>query len=173
MAFYLPDSQPHNCECDFILIMRRHLSKHSAAQLENIKIKTSPIFTGVRKQTCCPVCVCVGEGGELSMFGRRNHAGYGSVNAHVLLRRIWLWRKKKGFVIFLWMENGSVLDLWWGGDIQRAAEWLSLRLPIRSVNKPPDPVWWILSWCLIMCNANTSPLPDHALLWKTHQSLVE
>ncbi len=92
MAFYLPDSQPHNCECDFILIMRRHLSKHSAAQLENIKIKTSPIFTGVRKQTCCPVCVCVG--GELSMFGRRNHAGYGSVNTHVLLRLIWLWRKK-------------------------------------------------------------------------------
>lgn len=43
--------------------------------------------------------VCVG--GKLSMFGRRNHAGYGSVNAHLLLRLqrtkiIWLWREKNG-----------------------------------------------------------------------------
>ncbi len=98
MAFYLPDSQPHNCECDFILIMRRHLSKHSAAQLENIKIKTSPIFTGVRKQTCCPVCVCVG-GGELSMFGRRNHAGYGSVNARFVTSNLTM-EKKRALLYF-------------------------------------------------------------------------
>lgn len=49
------------------------------------------------------------------MFGRRNHAGYSSVNVHVLLRLQGLFdygEKKRGFVIFLWMENSSVLDLW-------------------------------------------------------------
>lgn len=122
-----------------------------------------------------PVCVW---GGKWSMFGRRNHAGYGSVNVHGLFRlqrteMIWLRREKNGLCYVFWIENGSVLDLWWGGDVQRAAEWLSLRLPIRSVNKPPGPVWWILSWCLIICNVNTSPLPDHALLWNSDQSLDE
>lgn len=43
-------------------------------------------------------CVCVG--GEWSIFGRRNHAGYGSVNVHGLLRlqrteMIWFRREKK------------------------------------------------------------------------------
>lgn len=62
------------------------------------KYKNQDLSSFYRGEKAAVLTLGVCVGGKLSMFGRRNHAGYGSVNVHVLLhlQRLFDYGEKKG-----------------------------------------------------------------------------